>query len=220
MDILDQVFWWTCLHICLEDASNNGTDMTWSVCVCIHAQLCPTHCIPMNSSLPVRLLCPWNFQARIPEYVDLSYSKRSSPPRDRNCVPSNGRWILYHSATWGEWSVFIVWNCPFFNAIVTFYICAKPALTSYPSNTVAIAGVRRQAENESPNSSISEEQVIPPLPFSTSLPGIPCFLFDQREQAFLMHVSAFIYFPSPVGTLGYSPLWFSVRDIRKIIKKT
>ena len=34
------------------------------VCVCIHAQLCPTLCNPMNCSLPVRLLCSWNFSGK------------------------------------------------------------------------------------------------------------------------------------------------------------
>ena len=40
------------------------------------------------------------FQARILEWGALSYSRRSSRPRDRTCVSCIGRWILYHWATW------------------------------------------------------------------------------------------------------------------------
>ena len=50
-----------------------------------------------------QLLCPWDSQARILEWVAISSSRGSSWPRDRTCVscvswPS--RWILYHWATW------------------------------------------------------------------------------------------------------------------------
>ena len=33
-------------------------------CVCTHAQLCPTLWDPMDCSVPVRLLCPWNFSSK------------------------------------------------------------------------------------------------------------------------------------------------------------
>ena len=51
------------------------------VCVCVcthtHAQLCLTLCDPMNCSLPVSLVCGIS-QARILEWVAISYSKESS----------------------------------------------------------------------------------------------------------------------------------------------
>ena len=182
--------------------------MTWSVCVCVCVCAYMLSCVqpfvtPWTgaclSSFPVHGI----FRARILESVDLSYSKGSSPPRDRNCVSCNADGF-FTAVPPGQSKVCLMFETvPFFNAIVTFYICAKPALTSYPSNIVANAGVRRQAENESSNSSISV--VFQPLPLSMSLPGIPCFLFDQREQAFLMYVNVFICFPSPDGTLGCSP---------------
>ena len=34
------------------------------------------------------------------EWVAISYSRRSSRPRDRTCISCIGRWILYHWATW------------------------------------------------------------------------------------------------------------------------
>ena len=53
--------------------------------------------------LPTKLLCPWSFQARILEWVAISYSSRSSPPRDWTCISCVfcvGRKILYSWATW------------------------------------------------------------------------------------------------------------------------
>ena len=43
-----------------------------------------------------RLLCPWNFQARILEWIAISSSRRSSRLRDWTCISCIGRWILYH----------------------------------------------------------------------------------------------------------------------------
>ena len=39
-------------------------------------------------------------QARILEWVAISFSRRSSPPRDWTRVSCLGRWILYHWAIW------------------------------------------------------------------------------------------------------------------------
>ena len=60
-------------------------------------KLCPTLYYPMNCSLPgssVRGIS----QARILEWVAISSSRGSSPPRDPthiSCVSCIGRWILY-----------------------------------------------------------------------------------------------------------------------------
>ena len=66
------------------------------VCVCV-AQSCPTlggplECSPPGSSGHGIL------QARILDWVAISYSRRSSQPRD--CGSCIGRQILYHGATW------------------------------------------------------------------------------------------------------------------------
>ena len=42
-------------------------------------------------------------QARILEWFAIPSSRGSSQPRDRICVSSFGRWILYHRATWEAW---------------------------------------------------------------------------------------------------------------------
>ena len=66
------------------------------------AQSCLTLCNPMDCSLlgsSVRGI----FQARILEWVDISYSRGFSRPRDQTCISfifCIGKWILYHCITW------------------------------------------------------------------------------------------------------------------------
>ena len=53
-------------------------------------------------------------QARILEWVAISFSKGSSWPWDRtqvSCISCIGRWILYHWATW-EAQVLVTQSCP------------------------------------------------------------------------------------------------------------
>ena len=72
------------------------------VCVCSVSQSCLILCCPMECSLPGSSVHGIS-QARIPEWVALSYSRGSSRPKDRthiSCVSFISRRILYHSATW------------------------------------------------------------------------------------------------------------------------
>ena len=55
--------------------------ITLCVCVCMHAQSCPTLCNPMDSS-PSGSSVHGILQARIPEWVAISFSRRSSQARD------------------------------------------------------------------------------------------------------------------------------------------
>ena len=67
-------------------------------CVCSVIQSCLTLCDPMNCSPPGSSV-HGIFQAKILEWVAISFSRGPSRPRDRTCVscPSClGRWILYH----------------------------------------------------------------------------------------------------------------------------
>ena len=69
------------------------------VCVCVHAQLCLTLCNPMDW-IPLGFSVHGIFQARILEWVAISYSTGSSWPKDWTqiyCVSSIGRWILFRS---------------------------------------------------------------------------------------------------------------------------
>ena len=48
----------------------------------------------------IRLLCPWDFLARILELVAISCSRGSSPPRHQtyaSCISFIGKQVLYHS---------------------------------------------------------------------------------------------------------------------------
>ena len=65
-------------------------------------QSCPTLCDPMDCSPPGSSV-HGILQARIPQWVSISFSEGSSHPRDRShisCVSCIGRWILYHCTTW------------------------------------------------------------------------------------------------------------------------
>ena len=57
-----------------------------------------TVCDPLDYSLPGSPVCRF-LQARIWEWVAISFSRGSSRPRDRIWVSCIGRWILYHWAT-------------------------------------------------------------------------------------------------------------------------
>ena len=90
---------WLCSWAC-------GTILSWVVYVlynqCVCAQLCLTLCDPMDCS-PSGSSVHGIFQARILEWVAISFSRGSSWPRDWTCVSwifSIGRWILYHWASW------------------------------------------------------------------------------------------------------------------------
>ena len=68
------------------------------ICCCLVAKSRLTLCDPAHCSLPgssVHVIS----QARILEWVDISFSKGSSQPRDRTHISCTGRWILYHWAT-------------------------------------------------------------------------------------------------------------------------
>ena len=90
-----------------DDATLNGRkwsrtkeplDEGESVCMCIFSHVSP--CNPMGCSLPISFV-HGVFQARILEWVPISFYRWSSQPRDWTHVSCFGRQILYHCATWG-----------------------------------------------------------------------------------------------------------------------
>ena len=60
--------------------------------------LCPTVCNPLDCRLPSSSV-HWILQARILEWVAISFSRKSSWPRDWICISWTGRQILYCWAT-------------------------------------------------------------------------------------------------------------------------
>ena len=98
----------------LEKGMEAGVGQVESVCVCVcvcvcvharvypHAQSCLTLCHPMDCS-PSGTSAHGISQARILEWVAISYSRRSSWPRDRthvSCISCIGRRVLHHCAIW------------------------------------------------------------------------------------------------------------------------
>ena len=74
------------------------------VCMCAFSvvQSCPTLCNPTDYNLPYSSVHAI-FQARILDWVAISSSTGSSPPRDRihiPCISCTGRQILYHCSIW------------------------------------------------------------------------------------------------------------------------
>ena len=84
------------------------------VCVCVCVCVCMLSCIqlfcdPVACSPPVSFVYGI-FQARILEWVAISFSRGSSRPRDWTCVSCSGRWRLYQRhqgspSSEGEWAV-------------------------------------------------------------------------------------------------------------------
>ena len=62
-------------------------------------QSCLTFCDPTDCSSPGSSV-HGSFQARILEWVATSYSRGSSPPRDRTRVSCIGKWILQLYTSW------------------------------------------------------------------------------------------------------------------------
>ena len=80
-------------------------------CSCLVAKLCLTLLWPLNYSLSGSSV-HGIFQARIPEWVAISFSRESSQPRDQtcmSCVSCIGRWILYHWTTWEAPEIIASW---------------------------------------------------------------------------------------------------------------
>ena len=93
--------------------SESGPDWFWRgvcvcVCVCMLSRV-QLFCDPVDCSPPVSFVYGI-FQARILEWVAISFSRGSSRPRDWTCVSCSGRWRLYQRhqgspSSEGEWAV-------------------------------------------------------------------------------------------------------------------
>ena len=59
-----------------------------------------------------RILCPWDSQARILEWIAVSFSTGYSAPRGWTYISHIGMWVLYHRGTW-EKPVVAVWFSKF-----------------------------------------------------------------------------------------------------------
>ena len=75
----------------------------WNLCYCcLVAKLCPALLGPIDCSPPGSSIHGIS-QARILEWVAISFSRGTSQSRDQahiTCVSSTGRWVFYHWATY------------------------------------------------------------------------------------------------------------------------
>ena len=81
---------------------NQAVDLGLPFSVCVPAQLCPSLCNLMDCNPPGSSV-HGIFQARILEWVSISYSRESSQPRDQarvSCISCICMLILYHCTTW------------------------------------------------------------------------------------------------------------------------
>ena len=95
------------------------------ICMYMHAQSCSTLCDPIDCS-PLGTFVHEIFQVRILEWVAISFSGRSSQPRDRThvfCVSCIGRKILYHSC---HLLLLLLLSC--FSRV---RLCATPEMAAY-----------------------------------------------------------------------------------------
>ena len=83
--------------------------------LCLVAQSCLTLCNPMDCSLPGSSVHGISQTSRL-EWVAISFSSRSSRPRDWTHISCIGKWILYHwanreafwSTQWTSWNGHII----------------------------------------------------------------------------------------------------------------
>ena len=98
-ELLDREAWRAVIYGVAKSRTwlSNWTELNWTE---LSARSCLTLCGPMDCS-PSGSSVHGIFQARILEWVVTSYSRGSSQPRDRNCIPWAscivGR-ILYHKS--------------------------------------------------------------------------------------------------------------------------
>ena len=131
---------WICLCSILTDIYFS---QKWNILklTCVCAQLWLTLCDPMDCSLPGSSV-HGIFQARILQWVAISYSRGPFRPRDWthfSCVSYIGRRILYHCATWEApfWPLCTCYSCFLHTHDVqqhrtsSLHICPQEALEQF-----------------------------------------------------------------------------------------
>ena len=81
------------------------------------AQLCPTLCDPMDCSLPGSFVHGL-FQAKVQEWVAISFSRGSSHPRDRTRV---SHIVGRHFTVWATREVYILMTVEGYREIIQVY---------------------------------------------------------------------------------------------------
>ena len=106
-------------------------------------QSCLTHFNPTDYSPPASSV-HGVFQARILEWVTVSFSRRSSRPRDQiciSCLSYIGRQFLYHCATWKSLLLPLIINSFFF--LLCWMICFMDNMSSSLLSSCSISWTGR-----------------------------------------------------------------------------
>ena len=162
---------------------------------------------------------PGIFQARILEWVAMSFSMGSFPPRDQNyifCISCIGRWILYYWATWGDVLTFS--SVQFSHSVVSDSLQPHELQHARPPCPSPTPGVHS-------NSRLSSQWCHPAIsssviPFSSCPQSLPASEFFPISQLFTWGgqstgVSA-LASVLPMNTQDQSPLawtgWISLQS--------
>ena len=83
---------------CMNDQYVSSVKTLFPLFVAFSALSCLTLCYPIDCSLPVSYV-QGTRQAKILEWLVISFTRESSQPRDRTGISYTGRQVLYHWAT-------------------------------------------------------------------------------------------------------------------------
>ena len=86
--------WWSVAPALKGNVTSTQNSLTKQVQLFSHSLV--VHSLRPHVLSPTRLLCPWDFLARILEWVAIPFSRGSSRPREQNCISCIGRWALCH----------------------------------------------------------------------------------------------------------------------------
>ena len=86
--------WWSVAPALKGNVTSAQNSLTKQVQLFSHSLV--VHSLRPHVLSPTRLLCPWDFLARILEWVAIPFSRGSSRPREQNCISCIGRWALCH----------------------------------------------------------------------------------------------------------------------------
>ena len=96
--VMDREAWATAVH----GAAKSRTPLSdWTaILACVRAQSpsCLTFCDPKEYSPPGSSVHGIS-QARVLEWVAISFSRESFQPMDQNCISCIGKWVLYNWVT-------------------------------------------------------------------------------------------------------------------------
>ena len=151
--------------------------MHFSKCVCSDPKLCPILCDPIDCSPPGSSV-HGIFQARILEWVAISYSRGSSQPRDWTHGSCSSRRIFFFLTTWATGETALnEWSC--LTGVKLVHLCRYPRLLTSLFQT---GGPKVAAPN-----SLNTKDPILSLPLSTwNKTNEPMIILERTKKCYCM----------------------------------